>query len=1011
MQSSPDYEKNKSKEAARRFGVDFYTLSLTDFYDKLYLEDGLYHIITEFKPIDILLKRGEGFKGKAILTFNGALSEKARKLNFVPNFTGLAIAEELKSTLVAISDPSTYLADDIYIGWYLGWKGFDLQNIISNIITYLSKKLVVEFCAFGGSGGGFASLYFLQKNDEIKKALVWNCQTSVEDYYPRFWKRYVEVGFDVKDVEKKNFVELMENNNINSSLLKNVDGFKGKNFIYLQNSCDWHLEKHAEPFIKKLGLSKNNESYYVKDNFVFFKGTWGDGHAVPPKEALVKTLSAYMNSDAKSIKASLSPYEVDNPDLNRSIDDREIDFEINYTSKGVMLKIINDNFESFALYEVYENKVFKKHEYSESNEFLVRHPISFVGYSYVLFCKDFNGAVSWKKVTSLDVIENIDKIDFPKLNFSLDSNVLTINVAPSYLSKNCLFSYQIVKNNTVHSLSKYSVLQEQRISLDYGNVYIVNLFVKNNNEVIFYKGAKINLKENWKGKTKEKYRLIISNGYNDLVKLGFKPRKDALPININSISWKHDDRNIEFSLHAMRFLPPIWGELLSTGRQYFFEKCIRYLFDWYDQRNKGKISKFYWYDMAVGIRAQHIAMIIELSEVFPLKDREKLLINKIAYEHVEKLSNPKLLGHGNHAVYQMIGLKVLLLAIGDVNDKKHSYCNKVIKDLLDSSFDDNFVNTENSPFYHGYNLSILSSIPVAAFPELASRISDVLHKGRIVKKWLTSPKGNYYTIGDTEGKGEILTSADLIEDENEDASGFIHKDFQSSGYQIVRTHPNIKSAEASFIVFHATNKSKIHSHCDHLSFLFFHKGVEVFIDPGKYTYENNELRKHIISDRAHNTFGLVGNTFYPEDMALSETALHDLTFDKTTLKYYLQGQAQRGSFTFHRSIEYAPDSLLIITDEVKGVGSSDYEKEIRLNFGSEIELKLDGSEIVGMLNNAKILKVKFNKKATTIKFFKGDYEQSLGWVSPSYNNKIPTFSALIVFEKEINDVVTTISMD
>ena len=139
-------EKDKSqmaKEAAERFSAELFIMSAEDFLGSSFLKDGLYHLLTKGAPVDVLIIRGESFPGSCVLTFNGALSEKARKLNLVPNFTGVAITQELGSSLVAISDPATYMDADVYIGWYLGicaYFGDNLKNGVREILENRVRK-------------------------------------------------------------------------------------------------------------------------------------------------------------------------------------------------------------------------------------------------------------------------------------------------------------------------------------------------------------------------------------------------------------------------------------------------------------------------------------------------------------------------------------------------------------------------------------------------------------------------------------------------------------------------------------------------------------------------------------------------------------------------------------------------------------------------------------------------------------------------------------------------------
>ena len=330
--------------------------------------------------------------------------------------------------------------------------------------------------------------------------------------------------------------------------------------------------------------------------------------------------------------------------------------------------------------------------------------------------------------------------------------------------------------------------------------------------------------------------------------------------------------------------------------------------------------------------------------------------------------------------------------------------------MVDYTFDENYVNVENSPFYHGYNLDIFVRMPRELFPKLKDRLENIEKYGREVKRWLTSPNGSYYPIGDTEGKGELLKLRPECFDISVGGVKYVSRDYASSGYQIIRSHPEVDELNNSYLVFHATSKSKIHSHCDQLSLIFSWRGVDILTDPGKYTYESNRWRQHFLSDRAHNTFGVEGRSFYPVDVHLEDTFLNSAVIDKESFEYRLSGQTCRSGIFFHREVFYKPGKSVCISDSVVSSVADFSRKELRYQLGPLVVPRVEGSDILLSVNGMDFSKVSFDVAPDSIMMHRGDEESCLGWLSSSYNSKEPSVSLIIGFSENVKSVFTCFSL-
>lgn len=205
-----------------------------------------------------------------------------------PFFSGFGILPgNIPVSHVAVSDPTISLTPDLTLSWYAGSAHADLQNILPSIfdriIEYLEPSSVTFF---GGSGGGFASLYYANK---IKGsiALVWNAQTDILSYNMLHVRKYAEAafGFD-SDTDIGLLAEKTD------TRLPFDGGNQNCKIIYLQNGSDWHVKAHLNPMLQRMGLPERAFPFggMVADDFFLYIGDWGQGHAVPPKHVLTALL-------------------------------------------------------------------------------------------------------------------------------------------------------------------------------------------------------------------------------------------------------------------------------------------------------------------------------------------------------------------------------------------------------------------------------------------------------------------------------------------------------------------------------------------------------------------------------------------------------------------------------------------------------------------------------------------------------------------------------------------------
>lgn len=236
-------------------------------------------------PIDLLV--APAASDTTIFFFHGAIESHFT----LPVLSGLGISGGLDANRVFVSDPTLALDEDILLAWYAGnYFQPDLQQqltcVFRKIVADLNSSRVVFF---GGSGGGFASLYFASQF-ENSLALVFNPQTNIAKYSPRAVNTWLEKGFDI-DPQQVNRFDALPNSLIHD-MCAHYTAPTRATVAYMQNlKDDSHVQAHLHPF---------TEAAHPDTELFILTEPWRDGHSPPPKELLSALLNQAVPSDAWS---------------------------------------------------------------------------------------------------------------------------------------------------------------------------------------------------------------------------------------------------------------------------------------------------------------------------------------------------------------------------------------------------------------------------------------------------------------------------------------------------------------------------------------------------------------------------------------------------------------------------------------------------------------------------------------------------------------------------------------
>lgn len=226
-------------------------------------------------PFDILVLPHRGAR-TTIIFFHPATP----LINSLPIFTGLDVTKEAIAHRVFVSDPSLELDDDLRLAWFAGNERQPVQTDLPQILNHVTSSLGSEHTVlYGGSGGGFAALYYSAKMPG-SLAIPVNPQTIIQNYDAEVAEKYVNACWPgTRSLGWRTALQRC----VEGDLRRVYAQPRPNTVAYVQNERDWHVTRHMEPFLEVIA---DHQSHRL------LSGDWGPGHAAPPKDVIRELLTA-----------------------------------------------------------------------------------------------------------------------------------------------------------------------------------------------------------------------------------------------------------------------------------------------------------------------------------------------------------------------------------------------------------------------------------------------------------------------------------------------------------------------------------------------------------------------------------------------------------------------------------------------------------------------------------------------------------------------------------------------
>lgn len=262
------------------------------------------------ESLDLQIVGEPGKDGRAIpVFFNGAVPARHDKSG--PFFSGGRVGPLVSSGYVSLSDPAVDRDPGVTLAWYAGHEGLATRETILAVLESVAYVFLRELVLVGGSGGGFAALYYASRLRSDASAFVWNPQTDILAYNRTFVDAYLTRSFPERyaaELDPVSWLAQRTEECTAADLHRSVvspdyhDPRMVRRLLLLQNHSDWHLTGHTVPYLKANEfVSMGTGSYMLSPNHVIQIAEWGQGHAPLPTELILDHLRAFLDPDRTSL--------------------------------------------------------------------------------------------------------------------------------------------------------------------------------------------------------------------------------------------------------------------------------------------------------------------------------------------------------------------------------------------------------------------------------------------------------------------------------------------------------------------------------------------------------------------------------------------------------------------------------------------------------------------------------------------------------------------------------------
>lgn len=528
-------------------------------------------------------------------------------------------------------------------------------------------------------------------------------------------------------------------------------------------------------------------------------------------------------------------------------------------------------------------------------------------------------------------------------------------------------------------------------------------------------------------------RVVDPESLRERIKAGLTTSESS-PLSLSPpIPWEEafkEDRSKDFHFQSWDFLGPVLCELCNDPESDLLPYAVSVAEDWAIRYPSLEApSRMAWYDMAVGIRAYRLAFIVDLAARSSAIGDETMKALFIAVGvHQEALDAEAIFkSHSNHGLYVAAGQLALARRLDSYPgmDGQESQATDRLREMLRTQFSSEGVHKEHSPDYHRMVLDTVRAIydsQLITDPELIN-VKDIEE----ALAWFVMPDGVLVTLGDTPRRTLRTFNAQASPELTAAISGGRKgtppetrwRAFPESGYAVFRDGwPTARDREDdwSYLLLNAAFHSRTHKHADDLSIVWYDRGSEILVDPGRFGYVDpisteSELGKqgfyyghpyrvYVEETRAHNTVEIDGASYQREGVNPYGSGL--LRTGEDHHLFYAEAMVEHATLLtsslvhHHRIVIFNPADWLLVYDHLWDPTETSHDFRQWFQFAPNLEVRPDDIGWSMGFEQGQHLWVIPLLGERRSNVMRGETEPRLqGWISPQDNVFEPTSSVFI----------------
>src|SRR5699024_5047740 len=282
-------------------------------------------------------------------------------------------------------------------------------------------------------------------------------------------------------------------------------------------------------------------------------------------------------------------------------------------------------------------------------------------------------------------------------------------------------------------------------------------------------------------------------------------------------------------IHTLRVAAELILAYEATQDLKYFDKAEEIINSWIEHIRTDNENKMIWYDHTTANRTQ--VLIHYLYIAYQLNRKINItLFKNLLMKHAEVLSNDGIYKHNNHGLMMDRSLMILGYVFED-NSLLLKGKTRAVNTFW-YSFSSQGIHLENSPQYHSMVVRMYNEIEnylAQKDDSLGEHITNYLYMAKSYIPIITKTDKYQRNIGDS---SHIRQNRQKVYKNIFDKEAGIAVLQYEKPYQLYTT-------------FIAGYSSRVHKHNDDLSITLNYKLKDFLVDPGKYSYTSNDIRKYI----------------------------------------------------------------------------------------------------------------------------------------------------------------------